>query len=215
MNQVSAFFEEHPGVSALFGSYDDEPYETNFLSQYKNLMHHYMHRTGHEEASTFWAGCGAMRREVFLAIGGFDAHKYATPCIEDIELGYRLKKSGYRIRVLKALQAKHLKRWTPFSLLKADIFHRALPWTTLILEDKQFINDSECRYLQPNQRGPGGAVAALDPDRYPVVCCLLACALLCRWFVVAQSGCVSFFLAQTGAVVSVESHSLALTLFFL
>lgn len=141
IRQIVGFFQRNPDIAAVFGSYDDDPFETNFLSQYKNLMHHYVHQTGSEEASTFWAGCGAIRREVFLELGGFDAGKYPTPCIEDIELGYRLKKAKYRIRVLKDLQGKHLKRWTPSSLLKADILCRALPWTELILQDKQFIND--------------------------------------------------------------------------
>lgn len=140
ISQVIDFFQDHPEIAAVFGSYDDEPFETNFLSQYKNLLHHYVHQTGNEEATTFWAGCGAIRRDVFLKIGGFD-ESYRHPCIEDIELGYRLKKAGYRIRLLKSLQVKHLKHWTPFSLLKADIFYRALPWTALILRDRQFIND--------------------------------------------------------------------------
>ena len=139
--RVNDFFQKHPECSALFGSYDDEPYEQNFLSQYKNLMHHYVHQHGKEDASTFWAGCGAIRREVFLEVGGFDEKKFRKPCIEDIDLGYRLKKAGYRICLLKDLQCKHLKRWTPCSLLKADIFYRALPWTELLAQNKQFMND--------------------------------------------------------------------------
>jgi hypothetical protein len=59
-----------PDLVALFGSYDDAPAATNFLSQYKNLLHHYMHQTAREEASTFWGACGAIRREVSLAVGG-------------------------------------------------------------------------------------------------------------------------------------------------
>jgi hypothetical protein len=50
----------------LIGSYDDAPGANNFLSQYKNLFHHYTHQTGSEEASTFWGACGAIRRDVFL-----------------------------------------------------------------------------------------------------------------------------------------------------
>ncbi len=141
IDRIVDFFRKNPEISAIFGSYDDEPFETNFLSQYKNLMHHYVHQSGHEEASTFWAGCGAIRRDAFLEVGGFDEKRFRKPCIEDIELGYRLKKAGYRIRLLKALQCKHLKRWTPSSLLKADILYRAMPWTELILQNKQFIND--------------------------------------------------------------------------
>ena len=136
---VTAFAHE-PGLAALFGSYDDEPAAGDFLSQYKNLLHHYVHQTGRQEASTFWAACGAIRRQVFLDLGGFD-ERYHQPSIEDIELGYRLKRLGHRIQLCQSLQVKHLKRWDIASLLTSDFFHRALPWTELILRDRQFIND--------------------------------------------------------------------------
>ncbi len=135
-----AHFKADPDLAALIGSYDDEPSETNFLSQYKNLFHHYVHQMAHEEASTFWGACGAIRRHVFLELGGFD-ESYRHPSIEDIELGYRLKQSGYRIRLFKMLQVKHLKRWGALSLLKTDFLRRALPWTQLILRDRHMIND--------------------------------------------------------------------------
>jgi cellulose synthase/poly-beta-1,6-N-acetylglucosamine synthase-like glycosyltransferase len=141
VGQVVEAFKHDPELGAVFGSYDDQPGAANFLSQYKNLLHHYVHQMGREEAFTFWAGCGAIRRDVFLAVGGFDEKQYREPCIEDIELGYRLKQAGYRIRLHKTLQGKHLKRWRPLSLLRADFLKRALPWTQLILKDRQFAND--------------------------------------------------------------------------
>jgi len=110
------------------------------LSQYRNLLHHYVHQHGREDASTFWGACGAIRRDVFLSIGGFD-QGYARPSIEDIELGYRLKKAGASIKLYKSLQVKHLKRWTFASMLQADFFQRALPWTELILRERNLIND--------------------------------------------------------------------------
>ena len=144
-SQIETAFNNDHHLTALFGCYDDEPGETNFLSQYKNLFHHYVHQRSQEEASTFWAGCGAIRRKVFLELGGFD-ESYRKPCIEDIELGYRLKKAGYKIRLSKTLQVKHLKRWTILSLLKSDFFDRALPWTELILRDRHFINDLNLQF---------------------------------------------------------------------
>ena len=145
IRQIETAFSNHPQLAALFGSYDDEPGENNFLSQYKNLFHHYVHQNSQEEASTFWSGCGAIRRKVFMELGGFD-ESYTKPCIEDIELGYRLKETGYRIWLSKKLQVKHLKRWNIIGLLKADFFDRALPWTELILRDGCFINDLNLRF---------------------------------------------------------------------
>jgi len=138
--RVALAFRLDPGLSALFGSYDDAPAAADFLSQYKNLMHHYVHQTGREDAFTFWAGCGAIRRELFLSLGGFD-ERYREPAIEDIELGYRLKSAGYKILLIKALQVKHLKPWSPPGLVRTDFTRRALPWAELILRRRRIAND--------------------------------------------------------------------------
>ena len=140
IGRVEEIFLNRPELSAIIGSYDDEPGESNFLSQYKNLIHHYTHQVASESAFTFWGACGAIRREVFLSLGGFD-ETYRRPSIEDIELGYRLKKANYRIGLCKDLQVKHLKRWTPVSLLRAEFFYRALPWVELIWRDRIIKND--------------------------------------------------------------------------
>ena len=140
LGQVASVFQKSPNLDALIGSYDDAPGEPNFLSQYRNLFHHYTHQNSSEAASTFWGACGAIRRDIFTEVGGFN-QGYRAPCVEDIELGYRLKQLGYRIRLCKEIQVKHLKRWGVISLLKADFFYRALPWTMLLLQNRQFNND--------------------------------------------------------------------------
>jgi glycosyltransferase involved in cell wall biosynthesis len=123
---------ESTGAAAVFGSYDDRPSGENFLSQYKNLVHHFYHHGGRGEADTFWAGCGAIRKEVFLASGGFDAKTYPYPSIEDIELGYRLRDRGCRIVLAPEIQGTHLKIWRLGNLLHTDTMRRALPWSRLI-----------------------------------------------------------------------------------
>lgn len=140
ISYVTDVFAKEPHLAALIGSYDDQPGAPNFLSQYRNLLHHYVHQISSEEASTFWGACGVIRREIFLAMGGFD-EGYRGAMIEDIELGYRLKASGYRIRLCKGLQVTHLKRWEAISMIKADFFYRALPWTELILRDRSRFNN--------------------------------------------------------------------------
>lgn len=134
-------FAQDVDLAALFGSYDESPAWDDFLSQYKNLMHHYVHQVSREEAVTFWAGCGAMRREIFLQFGGFNTKKYPNPSIEDIELGYRLSGAGRKIRLDKRIQVKHLKKWTVRGLLRADILYRAVPWTWLILKTQNLPRD--------------------------------------------------------------------------
>jgi GT2 family glycosyltransferase len=105
LSNIVTTFQEHPDIDALFGSYDDEPKATNFIAQYKNLFHHYVHQNGQEDASTFWAGCGAIKRSLFLELGGFDVNRYRRPSIEDIELGYRIKQTGSKIYLAKNVQS--------------------------------------------------------------------------------------------------------------
>ena len=83
-----------PSVGAVFGSYDAAPAVAAPVSRYRNLLHHFVHQEGAEEAWTFWSGCGAVRREAFLAVGGFDEN---WDWVEDIELGYRLSKVGLKV----------------------------------------------------------------------------------------------------------------------
>ncbi|RMF58471.1 MAG: glycosyltransferase [Calditrichaeota bacterium] len=147
IEKVVTYFESHPDVDALFGSYDVSPAAPNIMSQFKNLFHHFVHQQAREEASTFWSGCGAVKREVFLKMGGFNTN-YERPCIEDIELGLRMHKAGYRIVVHKEVQVKHLKMWTLWGMLKADIKDRAIPWTELIMREKELPNDLNLKLSQ-------------------------------------------------------------------
>ncbi len=133
-------FDEQ-GVAAVFGSYDVNPPAQNFFSRYKNLVHHYYHHKAREEAQTFWSGCGAIRREAFLAAGGFNVERYKYPSIEDIELGHRLIKAGGRIRLLRQVQCTHLKVWRFFNLVHTEIFRRAIPWSRLIINSGEGIPD--------------------------------------------------------------------------
>ena len=68
--RVGRAFEADPELDALIGSYDDHPAAPGFVSQYKNLLHSFVHQTGARHASTFFSGCGAIRRDVLLAHGG-------------------------------------------------------------------------------------------------------------------------------------------------
>ncbi|MFB3776150.1 MAG: glycosyltransferase family 2 protein [Bryobacteraceae bacterium] len=140
LERVRRDFGEHPELDALIGSYDSTPQSPDFISQYKNLMHSYVHQRGRLQACTFWSGCGAIRRKVFLEHAGFD-ESYERPAIEDIELGYRLRQAGRNMVLDKDLQVTHLKHWTFWSLLKTDVLDRGIPWTELILRDRYMPND--------------------------------------------------------------------------
>ena len=153
LSRVEQHLAEHPDIAAVFGSYDSEPPARGLASRYKNLLHHYVHQRGRREATTFWAGCAAIRREVFASLGGFDEN-YTRPSVEDIELGVRLRRAGHRVWLCSDVQATHLKQWTFASLLRSDILDRAIPWTRLIARDAQVPAD-----LNLNVKGRLSAVA--------------------------------------------------------
>lgn len=133
-------FAQRDAPAAAFGSYDDRPAAPGVVSQYRNLLHHFVHQTSRVNASTFWAGAGAIRREVFLELGGFD-ESYHEASIEDIELGLRLNRGGHAVRLVKDLQVTHLKQWTLSSFVYTDLHRRALPWSRLILAARHMPND--------------------------------------------------------------------------
>ena len=121
--------------AAVFGSYCEWPTAPGIVSHFRNLLHHIFHQNGSQEAETFWAGCGAIRRDVFLAQEGF-SEAYSTPCIEDIELGMRIRQCGHRIRLNPEIRATHAKRWTLRSTITTDVLRRGLPWSQLLLETR-------------------------------------------------------------------------------
>ncbi len=167
LGRVMAKFESDPSAEAFFGSYDTRPGAPNFLSQYRNLLHHYVHQVGKKQASTFWSGCGAIKRSVFLASGGFDTG-FSNASIEDIELGSRLREAGHRIELVKSIQVQHLKRWDFWWMVRTDIRNRALPWTRLVLRQGKIPNDLNLKYSQ--------RVAAL------LAACLAVILALASWF---------------------------------
>jgi len=129
-------FAAEPDLAALFGAYDDDPAHPALTSRYRNLLHHHVHAEGAGEAETFWAGVGAVRRERFEAVGGFDAELFPQASVEDIELGMRLRRDGARIVLDPEVRGRHLKRWTPLNMLRTDFARRGVPWARLLLRQK-------------------------------------------------------------------------------
>jgi GT2 family glycosyltransferase len=129
LGRIYDFLSWHPEVSAVFGAYDASPAAPGHLSQYRNLLHHYVHQREAGETVTFWTGLGAIRREAFERVGRFDEKQV----LEDIELGYRLSEGGYRIVLQPEIQGTHLKRWTLGKMIVADVWYRGVPWTRLLL----------------------------------------------------------------------------------
>jgi GT2 family glycosyltransferase len=132
--RIRSAFDRDQALAAIFGSYDDAPAANGIISDFRNLLHHHVHQRGSGIATTFWAGLGAIKRDVFLDVGGFDEERFPLASVEDIELGMRLHARGERIVLDPAIQGKHLKRWTFSSMTKTDLLRRGVPWLRLVLE---------------------------------------------------------------------------------
>ncbi|HWC99101.1 MAG TPA: glycosyltransferase family 2 protein [Candidatus Sulfopaludibacter sp.] len=138
-------FQSDPELCGVFGSYDTDPAVRGLVSEYRNLLHSFIHHTSKHSATTFWSGCGAILKEVFLASGGFDV-SYSVPCVEDIELGMRLVREGRHIVLDPFIQVQHLKCWTLRNMIETDIKHRGIPWGRLILASHRMPNDLNLRW---------------------------------------------------------------------
>jgi glycosyltransferase involved in cell wall biosynthesis len=147
LSKIASEFVSTPNLDAVMGSYDRFPSAPNFMSQYRNLLHSFVHQSANREAVTFWAGCGAIRREIFLDFGGFD-EKYSAPAIEDIELGYRMANKNRKLILNADIQVQHLKRWSLRSMMRTDFFYRALPWAELAIRSGRMPNDLNLRMSQ-------------------------------------------------------------------
>jgi cellulose synthase/poly-beta-1,6-N-acetylglucosamine synthase-like glycosyltransferase len=135
--RIGRAFEEAPALTALFGSYDDTPSANGVVSVFRNLLHHHIHQTDHTPAQTFWAGLGAIRRDAFEALGGFDTVTPHRRAVEDIELGMRLVDAGGRIELDPELRCTHMKPWTLASMLRADLVNRGVPWVGLLVAKRR------------------------------------------------------------------------------
>ena len=134
LRKFAELFDGDAGIGAAFGSYDANPAAPGLVSQYRNLLHHHVHQRSGGDAETFWAGCGAVRRTVFVDAEMFDEWHYPRAQIEDVELGARIRALGHRIVLRPDIQATHLKRWTLPGVLRTDLLDRGVPWTRLLVQ---------------------------------------------------------------------------------
>ena len=116
---IKDFFTQNPEYAGLVGNYTELPQDNNFASVYHNLFTVYHHQLSELEIEWFWGALSAIRREVFLKLGGFNP-TYPGASAEDIEFGYRLAEAGERVCFLSRLRGIHLRRFSLGSMLYND-----------------------------------------------------------------------------------------------
>ncbi len=100
-------------------------------TRYKNLWMYYSYTKSPENFDWFISGIGAVRREVFFELEGFDTGFDTKTGGGDLEFGRRIKEHGRDILLDKKLRAEHLKPYSLWNLLRND-FNRSRGWFRLI-----------------------------------------------------------------------------------
>ena len=135
--RIRAALEHDPALVGVIGSYDDAPDARGTVSRFRNLLHHHVHQQSAGPVGSFWSGLGAIRRDAFVAAGGFDSHNFTVSSMEDVELGMRLAAEGARIELDPAVLGTHLKGWTLASMVRTDVTRRGAPWVAVLMRRRQ------------------------------------------------------------------------------
>jgi cellulose synthase/poly-beta-1,6-N-acetylglucosamine synthase-like glycosyltransferase len=121
---------EDDGAAAAIGVYEPCDPELGMWSVVKDLTVRVSHGRDDAPIRWFWTAVGAVRSDVFRALGGFDASFFAGATVEDMELGFRMVQAGYRIVQKTSSQARHLHRFSLWSIVAND-FRKSRDWMQL------------------------------------------------------------------------------------
>jgi GT2 family glycosyltransferase len=111
LSRMLATLVERADVDAVSASHADSSGAPNFVSQYWNLLLRFGEQRHPGSGAQFAPGCGAVRREAFLSAGMYDEWRFATACLENVELGERLLAKGHEVLLSSEMKVTHLKQW--------------------------------------------------------------------------------------------------------
>ncbi len=118
--RLAAAFDRDPGVAGLMAVQSPTMRFRNLCSVYKNLWMYYTYvRRAGQDVPLFYTTAAAIRRDAFVASGGFDVN-YVDPNIEDTDYGQKLASQGFRIQILPDLEVEHVKGYDLAGLLRVD-----------------------------------------------------------------------------------------------
>lgn len=100
----------------------------DFASNVKNLWMRFTYaRLPRQRIGLFYTSVAAMRRDIFLALGGFDENYRGASIAEDTEFGQRAWAAGLNIVLDPRVSVTHCKRYTLRQVLATDFLRaRAL-----------------------------------------------------------------------------------------
>jgi glycosyl transferase family 2 len=119
-----------PDVGAVYGAYDP-PSENGLLTHFQSTYQLFLRERGAGETDAFFAGFGAIRRDVLLSAGMFDEWREGLPRVAASELGQRIRSLGYRILVLPEIRAVHLKQRRLHEMIVDALRDHGVPYESL------------------------------------------------------------------------------------
>jgi len=137
LEKIKRFFEEHPDAACVNGRCSMTPILSSPARDYKALVEYDWHEEllrKNPELTCFNARIGAIKKDIFMEIGGFDS-RFRGAEVEDFEFSYRLIKK-YKIHFLSDVQVRHL--FPNFIGTVKDYWSRAGKWAELFLSRGKF-----------------------------------------------------------------------------
>ena len=92
----------HFSARALLSPFTQVLAESDLLFAFPTLEHDQLHPWTY-----FWTCNISIQTEALRAVGGFDAETFDRAIVEDVELGYRLEKKGYRVLYREDARCEH------------------------------------------------------------------------------------------------------------
>jgi len=150
IKEVEDYFKNHPDAQCIIGICATTPLNSGFVPAYM-AMFEYIHLIGRQygRVSVFAPRCGAIKKDFFLEIGGYD-EQYKGADVEDFELARRINKKDCIILNPKLL-VRH--QFANFRQALKIYFKRTVMWVHLFFREKQLDN--------AGPTSPGNGIAAL------------------------------------------------------
>jgi len=122
LSQAERIFSENPALDAVVGVYSARHPHRNISSLYKNLWIRFSYMQCSPGVSFVFGAATAFRRDTFLRAGGYAPDFRVHLAGADIELGMRLAAAGCVIRIDRAVEVIHLKRYSFSGLMKNELY---------------------------------------------------------------------------------------------
>ncbi len=113
---------DNSSVAGVVGLLARETPFHDFASAFKNLWMRFTYaRLPRERIGVFYTSVAAIRRDLFLQLGGFDENYSGASIAEDTEFGQRVWSAGRRLDLDPRVAVTHCKHYTLAQVLTTDL----------------------------------------------------------------------------------------------